>query len=220
MPHLHPFSHTFPGIPIQARRWQISMGGAKPPKFPKITSFCKGPPLPPYKKFPHGGAWPPSPPPLSDGLVPISQKKQKQPLISFLSPVSTFLQFIRLDIDSYGRQNPKCSQGRRWETFRGVGTPQLKLRTNHKGPPCELCGVLGLGGADAPTAPSSSATPVATPVNTPATPLFARNVRFLGVYTRPAPCPPKVILEILPLLFGSNRMGCLKLEKQSQEWNR
>ena len=45
-------------------------GGAKPPKFPKITPFCKGPPLPPYKNFPHGGHGPPSPPPpLSDGFA-------------------------------------------------------------------------------------------------------------------------------------------------------
>ena len=51
-------------IRSQARRWQISMGGgAEPPKFPKITPFCKGPPLPPYKNFLHGwGHGPPSPP--------------------------------------------------------------------------------------------------------------------------------------------------------------
>ena len=52
----------------QARRWQISMGGAEPPKFPKITPFCKGPPLPPYKNFRHGGGHGPPSPPLSDGL--------------------------------------------------------------------------------------------------------------------------------------------------------
>ena len=53
----------------QARRWQISMGGAEPPKFPKITPFRKGPPLPPYKNFPHGGGHGPPSPPLSDGLA-------------------------------------------------------------------------------------------------------------------------------------------------------
>ena len=53
---------------VQARRWQISMGGAEPPKFPKITPFCKGPPLPPYKNFLHGGGHGPPSPPLSDGL--------------------------------------------------------------------------------------------------------------------------------------------------------
>ena len=39
------------------------MGGAEPPKFPKITPFRKGPPLPPYKNFPHGGAMAPLAPP-------------------------------------------------------------------------------------------------------------------------------------------------------------
>ena len=43
-------------------------GGAEPPKFPKITPFCKGPPLPPYKNFRHGGGHGPPSPPLSDGL--------------------------------------------------------------------------------------------------------------------------------------------------------
>ena len=44
------------------------MGGAEPPKFPKITPFRKGPPLPTYKNFPHGGGHGPPSPPLSDGL--------------------------------------------------------------------------------------------------------------------------------------------------------
>ena len=34
-------------------------GGAEVQKVPKITTFCKGPPLPPYKNFPHGGAMAP-----------------------------------------------------------------------------------------------------------------------------------------------------------------
>ena len=44
-------------------------GGAEPPKFPKITPFRKGPPLPPYKNFPHGGAMAPLAPPSATGLA-------------------------------------------------------------------------------------------------------------------------------------------------------
>ena len=47
----------------QARRWQISMGGAEPPKFPKITPFCKGPPYLHTKIFAMGGAMAPLAPP-------------------------------------------------------------------------------------------------------------------------------------------------------------
>ena len=44
-------------------------GGAEPPKFPKITPSRKGPPLPPYKNFPDGGAMAPlAPPPSATGL--------------------------------------------------------------------------------------------------------------------------------------------------------
>ena len=45
------------------------MGGAEPPKFPKITPFCKGPPLPPYKNFRHGGGHGPPSPPSATGLL-------------------------------------------------------------------------------------------------------------------------------------------------------
>ena len=55
----------------QGLRWQISMAGAEPPEFPKITPFRKGPPLPPYKNFPHGGTMAPLAPPSATGLVPI-----------------------------------------------------------------------------------------------------------------------------------------------------
>ena len=61
--------HLSPGDAAQARRWQISMGGAEPPKFPKITPFRKGPPLPPYKNFPHGGGHGPPSPPSATGLT-------------------------------------------------------------------------------------------------------------------------------------------------------
>ena len=65
-------------LPGQARRWQISMGGAEPPKFPKITPFCKGPPLPPYKNFLHGGAMAPLAPPSATGLY----QAQRQVLVA------------------------------------------------------------------------------------------------------------------------------------------
>ena len=83
----------------QARRWQISMGGAEPPKFPKITPFCKGPPLPPYKNFPHGGgAMAPLAPPSATGLGLRHVREYLNSRFKLSTPFKAFIRAILINL--------------------------------------------------------------------------------------------------------------------------